>query len=134
MDALGMLVTDPTSLLSVVEGIKPDNHAASTVTGSAIDTNLAPGIHVFYDVGTVAAGASVIFKMTKCATSGGSYTDVTGATTASITATTSGVATADWSGLNNERFIKIVATVAVDTVDCACFVMLTGSKTMPNPL
>ena len=94
--------------------VEPQDSAAGTVTGVAIDRRGYES-GVFTVITGQASGSpttqSVILKLQECATSGGSYADVSGATLAAITAnSTGGELNVNLKTL--KRYVKAILTVA----------------------
>ena len=85
----------------------------STTTGAAVDVHLLKGKgKIVLNCGAATAGSSptCTVKVTHCATSGGTYTDVTGLAFAQVTSTASVQQLyCDFDSLH--PFVKIVATV-----------------------
>lgn len=112
--------------------VKPASHAAGTVTGAAVDTLGFDEAMMVLDCGVFTATGDVTAKVTECDTSGGTYTDVTGATT------TNKVQAADElpyvGNLNlakRKRYLKIVLTVADDAIIAGAGFALSAAKTRP---
>lgn len=92
---------------------------AAAITGAAVDTKGWRRAAAIVFGGPTGAGTTEIAKVQECATSGGTFTDVTNATTATITtalaAAASGGAQAGLIDLDLAKrleFLKIVATGA----------------------
>jgi hypothetical protein len=85
----------------------------ATLTGSAVDTRALSGVAQVILMSTAAtAGSSPTLnvKLTHCDTSGGSYTDVTGATFAEVTnADTTQMIAVNADAL--KRYVKVVGTL-----------------------
>lgn len=101
-----------------VVGISIPAQAAltTTTTGSAVDLLLAEGpVTLMVNCGVVdftTTDETYVFKLTESATSGGTYTDITGATT-SVTAT--GTTKMVTTTKRTLQFIKVVATLGGTT-------------------
>lgn len=96
--------------------IIPSDEGAGAVTGPEIDRKGFYGAVFTCMVGdsTGTHGAeAVVFKLTECATTGGSFSDVAGATVTLDTENSSGEINVDLNG--RMRFVQIVATTAFDT-------------------
>lgn len=96
--------------------IVPSDEGAGEVVGPVVDRKGFYGA-VFTclsgdSTGTHGAEA-IVFKVTECDTSGGTYTDVSGATVTLDTENTSGEINVDLN--SRQRYLKLVATTAFDT-------------------
>jgi hypothetical protein len=106
----------------VIDCMEPDAVAASTILSPAIDTQGLDEIMFIVRVGTLGTSATLAAKVTECATSGGTYTDITGAAITTITQ-----ASPDGSDqnavisvkidANRLRYFKLSMTVATATSD-----------------
>jgi hypothetical protein len=103
--------------IAVVKGIKSTNASAGTITGAVIDRasyGYAESC-VIYAANGDAAGSptaqSLNVKLQECATSGGTYTDVSGAAITAIAADDT-AAYKDFDLTGVERYVKLVAVVA----------------------
>ena len=126
------------STIRPAAGTVPAAPAAGTRTGAAIDRDGFDSCVLFVQAGA-ATGApttlSLTAKLTECATSGGSYTDVPGAAITAITAvSTSARVNVDLSGCL--RYLKVSETVAftggtAPTLGAASSVVLGGADSYP---
>jgi len=90
-------------------GIDPDAYTAGTETGAAIDTIGCHQALIIVSAGDVTTSLDV--KITECETSGGTYTDVSGAAFTQILAAADNVVAVGRINLNGtERFLKVVGT------------------------
>lgn len=108
--------------LATVRCIEPDAYAAGTTTGAEIDTKGFYQAVFIASAGTLAGTADV--KVTECATSGGSFTDVTDAAFVQFAATdddTVKIARLNLEG--RERYIQLSQTHS-DTNDFGVSVVL----------
>lgn len=99
-------------------------------TSAAIDTNHARKIILLVAFDTVGSSATLDCKLTECATSGGTYADVT---SGSITQQTAAGLTVLEVTTHTERYIKVVLTVGTAASDASAHVILTDSQLNPNP-
>jgi hypothetical protein len=101
--------------------------AAGALTSAAIDTKGMGDIVVWIPIGGVGASGTVTAKVTECDTSGGSFTDITGAVFPAVATATAGPQAANGLGDDavygielrqgsHKRFIKVVLTVGVATM------------------
>jgi len=98
---------------NVVELI-PAAVRTSTVTGSAVDTRALDGvcqIVLMSSAATAGTSPTLNVKLTHCATSGGSYTDVTGATFAQVTNAADSTQMIAVKAGELERYVKAVGTI-----------------------
>jgi hypothetical protein len=101
---------DLKSLINVQKSLAPAAVTA-TATGSAVDTAGYESATVVLDVGTITDGTHTP-KLTECATTGGSYTDVAAADLlGSFAALATGV-TQKVGYIGSKQFLKVVVTVA----------------------
>ena len=71
--------------LAIVATIDPDAYAASTVLTDAIDMSKFRRVMFIVMAGTLGASATLDFKVTECATSGGTYSDLSGKSITQLT-------------------------------------------------
>jgi len=89
---------------------------ASTKTGSAVDLQDYEGdIALSLDAEAGGSGVTYAVKLTECDTTGGTYTDVSGAAFTTTTANTALVEQLVVNSDETQRFIKCVVTVAGGT-------------------
>ena len=89
---------------------------ASTKTGSAVDLQDYEGdIALSLDAEAGGSGITYAVKLTECATTDGTYTDLSGAAFTTTTANTALVEQLVVNSDEAERFIKCVVTVAGGT-------------------
>lgn len=133
---------DGGSFTKTVVGNVAKAAGSETLTGAAIDRLGFNSCKLVATVGA-ATGSPTSFtldsKLTECDTSGGVYTDVTGAAITQVTAATAGAAEApyvdvDLSGC--KRYLKVVTVSALSggsspTLPVATVVVLTGKVTNP---
>ena len=74
-----------TELFAVVGKIDPDAYSASTELTEAIDCSYWDQLVFTVMAGTLGSSATLDFKVTSSATSGGTYTDVSGAAITQLT-------------------------------------------------
>ena len=116
--------------LKAVQAIKADAHAASTITGAAIDTKEFDEILYVVNAGTFSATGDANIKITECDTSGGTYADITGAVFAEIAAANDDtIYIGRVKCKNTERYHKVVCVVADDVVDLGVIGILGKSDT-----
>jgi hypothetical protein len=122
-----MTLSDVAAMKAVV-GIDPDEYSATTTTGAAIDTLGSHQALIVVSAGDIATSLDV--KVTECETSGGSYTDVSGAAVTQILAAADNVVAVGRINLNGtERYLKIVGTSVGATCDYGVAVLLTPNYT-----
>lgn len=73
--------------LAVVSVIDPDNRASSTTAGDAIDMAYHDQVMFVVMWGVTQATRTIDFVVTECATSGGSYTQMSGKSITQVTGT-----------------------------------------------
>lgn len=100
----------------------------ATYAGTAFDTLDYDGTgKVILDVGAVSGTTPTCdFKLTECATSGGTYTDIPGATASQITAT--GVREINFDVGASKQFIKVAGTIAGTTPSFTIGELFVGLK------
>jgi hypothetical protein len=112
-----------------VLSLLPNDVVTATGTGSAVDLQGYEGdIAVVLDA--EAGGASITYavKLTESATSGGSYTDVSGGAFTTTAANTASVQKIYVNASDLKRYIKVSITVAGGTGAGAVSVVALGSK------
>lgn len=111
---------------------KPDEWSVAADTSSALDVSHCDFVTFHIHVGTLGASGTVDLKVQSSATSGGSYSDISGAAISQIT-------TADTSArieLNlapHENFLKTVLTVGTAASDVAVVAVQHGFNTSAVP-
>lgn len=68
----------PSERVAVVSVIDPADRASGTTTGDAIDMSVHDQVMFIIMVGNIVKGDTIDFKVTECATSGGTYTPISG--------------------------------------------------------
>ena len=112
-----------------VLSLLPNDVVTATGTGSAVDLQGYEGdIAVLLDAEAGGAGITYAVKLTESATSGGSYTDVSGGAFTTTTANTASVQKIYVNASNLKRYIKVSITVAGGTGAGAVSVVALGSK------
>lgn len=112
-----------------VLSLLPNDVVTATGTGSAVDLLGYEGdIAVLLDAEAGGAGITYAVKLTESATSGGSYTDVSGGGFTTTTANTASVQKIYVNASNLKRYIKVSITVAGGTGAGAVSVVAVGSK------
>jgi hypothetical protein len=112
-----------------VLSLLPNDVVTATGTGSAVDLQGYEGdIAVLLDAEAGGAGITYAVKLTESATSGGSYTDVSGGAFTTTTANTASVQKIYVNASNLKRYIKVSITVAGGTGAGAVSVVAVGSK------
>ena len=127
----GVLVPNckPSEVIALVGTIDPDAYTANTYTGDPVDMSdwhAALGVLM---IGTLGSGASVSMKWEQATTSGGTYKDVTGAATSTITDDSPDTQSDqqvkldlradDLDAANGYRYARLSVTVADATSDVA---------------
>jgi hypothetical protein len=117
----------------VVQALKADSYATGASTSAEIDTTGFAEAVVIFDAGTVGASATVDVIVRDCATTGGTYADLTGAVFTQVVAANDEAVYVGRIRLNSatagttdkcERFIKIQATVGTASCDLGVTVLL----------
>lgn len=110
--------------------------ATSTQTGTGVDTMGYNSAAVTLEVGAVSGTTPTLdVKLQECATSGGTYTDISGATFTQVTAANnSQVMRVEGLGTNRKRYIKAVATIAGTTPSFALKVDILLGRAYKNPV
>jgi hypothetical protein len=112
-----------------VLSLLPNDVVTATGTGSAVDLQGYEGdVAVLLDAEAGGAGVTYAVKLTESATSGGSYTDVSGGAFTTTTANTASVQKIYVNASNLKRYIKVSITVAGGTGAGAVSVVAVGSK------
>lgn len=122
--------------MKIFQALDPDAYTAAANAGTAIDTQGLENILFILMAGDLGASATLAFKITECDTSGGTYTDITGASATTLTQASpndSNKAAAvelkrgDWT----KRYLKCVATVGTATSDVAVIAIGWGPGQFP---
>lgn len=115
--------------------IEPDAYAAAAATGQAIDTKGFEYALFIVSVGTLGTSATVDCKIQDCATSGGIYADISGATITQFVKATDDDA-APRSILvrcaEQARYLKAVMTVGAAASDAGVSVVLFNPVVLPT--
>ena len=112
-----------------VLSLLPNDVVTATGTGSAVDLQGYEGdIAVLLDAEAGGSGVTYAVKLTESATSGGSYTDVSGGGFTTTSANTASVQKIYVNASNLKRYVKVSITVAGGTGAGAVSVMGLGSK------
>ncbi len=112
-----------------VLSLLPNDVVTATGTGSAVDLQGYEGdVAVLLDAEAGGAGVTYAVKLTESATSGGSYTDVSGGAFTTTAANTASVQKIYVNASNLKRYIKVSITVAGGTGAGAVSVVAVGSK------
>ncbi len=125
---------DITSRVKAVQSLKADNYAVATANGVAVDTTGFDEAMVILDAGTVGASGTVNAKVQESDTSGGTYTDITGAAFTQITASNDDAIYVGRLKLGPGRkaFIRAVAVVGTAACDLGMSVVLGRSWSQPS--
>lgn len=110
--------------------------ATATTTGSAVDTKGYNSAAVILEVGTVSGTTPTLdVKLQECATSGGTYTDVSGAVFTQVTATgNSQILRIEDLGVTRKRYLKAVGTIAGTTPSFAFGVEILLGRAFREPV
>lgn len=101
---------------TTILGLLRNDVVTATATGSAIDLLGYEGdMAVLLDAEAGSAGVTYAVKLTESATSGGTYTDVTGGAFTTTTANTASLQKIFVNVTNLLRFVKVSVTVAGGT-------------------
>ena len=119
--------------LKAAQTLVADAYATGTHNGVAIDTKGFDEVLFVVNSGTNEAGATVDIKIQECATSGGTYADITGAAFTQITTSNDN---AVYQGRvrmtpTRERYLRAVAVVATDAADCGVVALLGDAQNLP---
>ena len=118
------------SLFKTVQALDPVAQAAGTTNGIAVDTQgFDVAIFNCY-AGTVGASGTIDFKLQESDTSGGTYTDITGATVPQIAAANDNALYKVRARLQKgrKRFLRVVSVVATATCPVSAWCDLTDAK------
>lgn len=124
--------------LAVVATIDPDAYTASTVLTDAIDMSKFRRVMFIVMAGELGASATVDFKVTECATSGGSYTDLSGKSITQLTQAGSDddkqviveVAAAEMG--SGKRYLKGSLTIGTATSDAGVIALASVGRHKPE--
>ncbi len=127
------LFSDLTQGYSLIQGTHSTISSATDTDSSAIDLQDYDGpVHVLYSIGDSGdATTTIVVKLVQCATSGGTYAAITGATTGTIAGSatandnTTGVFRVDNYSL---RYVKTRVTTAVGTPSVPIAVLVLARK------
>lgn len=110
--------------------------ATATTTGSAVDTKGYNSAAVILEVGTVSGTTPTLdVKFQECATSGGTYTDVSGAVFTQVIATgSSQILRIEDLGVTRKRYLKAVGTIAGTTPSFAFGVEILLGRAFREPV
>lgn len=110
--------------------------ATATTTGSAVDTKGYNSAAVILEVGTVSGTTPTLdVKLQECATSGGTYTDVSGAVFTQVIATgSSQILRIEDLGVTRKRYLKAVGTIAGTTPSFAFGVEILLGRAFREPV
>ena len=103
--------------IKVLASLVPATRTASA-DGAAVDTkgyNSAMAVILAGDIDLANTDETYAFKVQECATSGGTYTDVTGATAAVTADNNVKVIRVEGLGTSRMRYLRIVATLGGTT-------------------
>ena len=113
-----------------VQGQKADNWAVGADSSAAIDTAGYHQAMIVFNAGTVGSSGTVDVKVQECDTSGGSYTDVSGAAFTQVTASNDDATYVGRVNLNGtKRFLKVVLTVGTAACDAGTSVIMSPAYT-----
>lgn len=124
------MIPDPLNQLSIA-AIDALAAQTSTFTGAAFATAGYNGNILFGLLSAIGTGNSdntMSGKLQTCATSGGSYVDITGATFTQVTHTVSGLFTCSLDSRLSLGFVKFVGTIAGTTPSFVCGTFAQGQK------
>ena len=113
---------DPEGAFATERSIEPDNYAAGTVNGQAINLNAKRGAIFNFQVGTVDAGGTVDGKLQASPDGSTGWADISGKTITQITASDGDgelLAFRAGEGGETDLYIRAVLTVAVNNVDAS---------------
>lgn len=117
-------------VVAVVGSIDPDAHTAATYLSDAINCADFAQLLAIIQAGTLGASATVDFKLTASATSGGTYTDVSNALITQLTKAGSDDGKMAMISLNIEKilasgkqYVKASMTVGTATSDCSAIIL-----------
>lgn len=109
--------------------------AGGAKTGREIDTKGYSEAVVILTLGDVSATGTLNVKVQDCATSGGSFADITGAAFSAKSGAVDNncyIARLKLDGNLVKRYIKVIGTQATDTVDYTVTVVLLGAQYNPQ--
>ncbi len=116
--------------VAIVGSIDPDAHTAATYLTDAIDCSDFDQLLFIVQAGTLGASATLDFKVTASATSGGSYTDITGAAITQLTKAGSDDSKMSLISLDvshvlsaGKRYVKGSMTIGTATSDAGVIVL-----------
>lgn len=121
----------------VVQAVASAVAATGTRTGREIDTKGYSEALVILTLGDVSATGTLAVKLQDCATTGGTFADVTGAAFSSKAGAVDNlvyIARLKLDGNLIKRFIKFVGVTGTDTVDYAVTVVLSGAQYNPQSI
>ncbi len=110
--------------------------ATATVTGSAVDTLGYNSAMAALEVGAVSGTTPTLdVKLQESDTSGGTYTDITGAAATQVTASNnSQVIRVEGLGTSRKRFIRAVGTIGGTTPSFALSVEILLGRAFKEPV
>lgn len=116
-----------------VQSLKADNYGVATNNGVAVDAAGYDEAVIIFDAGTVGASGTVDVKVQESDTSGGTYTDITGASFAQVTATNDDAIYVGTIRLEGARkqFLRAVAVVGVAACDLGVSIHLAQGESKP---
>jgi hypothetical protein len=121
--------------LKAVVGVVPDAHGAGTVNGAAIDTLGFNRALIIVNSGTNEATGTLDVKVQHCATSGGTYADITDAVFTQITTANDNtiyVGEVKIGAVNSvNRYIRVVAVIGTASGDSGSVVILGRAEDLP---
>ena len=112
--------------IKIVNAVVPTAGAVATMTAVAVNGTGYARVSFVLSTGAAATGATLDCKIQSCATSGGSYADVTSAALTQILAA-SGASkqyVIDMPVNSAKPFMKVVAVVGTDTFANSCLAIL----------
>lgn len=108
-----------------VQAHKADSWGTGANDGAAIDTAGYHQAMIVFNAGTVGSSATVDVKVQECDTSGGTYTDVTGAAFTQVDANNDDATYVGRVNLNGtKRFIRVVLTVGTAASEAGTSVLM----------
>lgn len=112
--------------------LAPISANGGAYTCTAVDTLGFNHAHVVIMVGVIGADATGV-KVTECETSGGSYSDITGATFTLTTATSAGTIHVCSIKLQKRmRYLKLAATAGAGATLLGSVILLSRANQTPN--
>lgn len=107
----------------------------TTATAIAVDTIGASEVAILVPIGNIAANMTAL-KVTECDTSGGSYTDITGAAFTNPTAAgsdnTISVCYLNYRNGSRKRYLKVTATAGAAATLIGAYAILAGNERTPD--